>query len=79
MSGYLIPRALLPGWVRSIALVLPFRSMLGDPVAIAIGRVPDAGDAARLVALQWGWAIGVLALASWLWRTGVRRYEAFGG
>jgi ABC-2 type transport system permease protein len=79
MSGYLIPLALLPAWVRDIAAVLPFRSMLGDPVAIAIGRVPDAGDAARLVALQWGWAIALLALASWLWRTGVRRYEAFGG
>ncbi len=79
MSGYLIPLALLPGWVRAVAEVLPFRSMLGDPVAIAIGRVPDVEAAARLVALQWAWAVGILALATWLWRAGVRRYEAFGG
>ncbi len=79
LSGYLVPLALLPGWVRTLASVLPFRSMLGDPVAIAIGRVPDVGDAALLVARQWAWAAALLALATWLWRTGVRRYEAFGG
>lgn len=79
LSGYLIPLPLLPGWVRAVADVTPFRSMLGDPVAIAIGRVPDAGDAARLVLVQWAWALALLTLATWLWRTGVRRYEAFGG
>ncbi|MBK9032382.1 MAG: ABC-2 family transporter protein [Myxococcales bacterium] len=79
LSGYLVPLPLLPGWMQDLAAVLPFRSMLGDPVAIVIGRVPDATAAARLVALQWAWAAALLALAAWLWRAGVRRYEAFGG
>ena len=80
-----MPRALdlinagLPGWLQDLAAVLPFRSMLGDPVAIAIGRVPDVGDAARLVLQQWAWALALMLLATWMWRRGVRRYEAFGG
>lgn len=79
LSGYLIPLEHLPGWIQAIARWLPFRSMLGDPIAIWIGRVPSTADAARLVAQQWAWAIGLLLLAAWLWRRGVRRYEAFGG
>lgn len=79
LSGYLIPLPLLPGWVQRLAAWLPFRSMLGDPVSIWIGRVPSTSEAARLVAQQWGWAIAVGLLALWLWRAGVRRYEAFGG
>lgn len=79
MSGYLIPLPLLPGWAQAIARWLPFRSMLGDPVAIWIGRVPEVEVAGRLVAQQWAWAAALLLLAGWLWRTGVRRYEAFGG
>lgn len=79
LSGYLVPLTLLPGWLQDVAAVLPFRSMLGDPVAIAIGRVPDVGDAARLVVQQWAWALALMLLATWMWRRGVRRYEAFGG
>ena len=41
------------------------------------GDQPDA--AARLVAQQWAWGLGLFLLATWLWRRGVRRYEAFGG
>lgn len=79
LSGYLVPLSLLPGWVQDVATWLPFRSMLGDPVAIWIGRVPSATDALQLVAQQWAWAAAVLALAAYLWHRGVRRYEAFGG
>jgi hypothetical protein len=74
-----VPLSLLPPWVQAIARWLPFRSMLGDPVAIWIGRVPSETEALRLVAQQWAWAAAMLLLASWLWRRGVRRYEAFGG
>ncbi len=79
LSGYLIPLALLPDWIQAIARWLPFRSMLGDPISIWIGRVPSVTDAAQLVAQQWAWAAALLLLAGWLWRTGVRRYEAYGG
>ena len=79
LSGYLIPLPLLPSWIQDVARWLPFRSMLGDPVAIAIGRVPVWSDAAALVAQQWAWAIGLMLVAAALWRRGVRRYEAFGG
>ncbi len=78
-SGYLIPLPLLPGWVQALADWLPFRAMLGDPVAIAIGRVPDGAAAWALVGRQWAWAAGLMLVATLAWRRGVRRYEAFGG
>lgn len=79
LSGYIIPLEILPSWAQAVARYLPFRSMLGDPVMIWIGRVPSTTDAAWLVAQAWAWGVALLLFAGWLWRRGVRRYEAFGG
>lgn len=77
-SGYLIPLEVLPGWVRGAANVLPFRFMLAFPVETLVGLL-SPGDAARQLAAQWLY----VALTGWLalrvWRSGVRRYAAFGG
>jgi ABC-2 type transport system permease protein len=77
MSGYLVPLALMPGWVRSIAAAAPFRHMLSTPVEIMIGRVHGTA-ALELVGLQWAWALGVTALALLSWWAGIRRFEAYG-
>ena len=78
LSGYLIPLALLPSWLRTLADWLPFRFMLSVPVEILTSRTLGAGRAAELVTAQWIWAGGVLALALALWRAGVKRFEAVG-
>ncbi len=77
LSGYLVPLALLPGWLQAIAAHAPFRYMLSVPVEILIGRLSGA-EAAIQVAIQWGWAAGAVLGAHLLWRAGVRRYEAYG-
>jgi ABC-2 type transport system permease protein len=77
LSGYLVPIALLPGWLQRIAVHSPFRYMLSLPVEILISRVGGA-EAARLVAIQWGYAAAAVAMAFAVWRTGIRRYEAYG-
>lgn len=78
LSGYLLPLALLPGWVQGIAEASPFRYMLAVPVEILIGKVDGAAEAARLVGLQWAWAAGAVVAAFTAWRAGIRRYEAYG-
>lgn len=77
-SGYIMPLALLPGWIKTVAAWLPFRFMLSVPVEILIG----AHDRAALVALvagQAAWAAGMLTIALTVWRLGVRRFESVGG
>jgi ABC-2 type transport system permease protein len=78
MSGYLIPLALLPTWAQDIARWAPFRSMLAFPVELAIGFYPDRLSALRDLGIQWAWVVIVIAAALAVWRTGIRRYEAFG-
>ncbi|HMI86935.1 MAG TPA: ABC-2 family transporter protein [Polyangiaceae bacterium] len=78
LSGYLVPLELFPSWVRSVADVLPFRYTLGFPVEILIGMSSDA-DIVRGLAIQYAYGGGAAALALLLWRTGVRRFGAFGG
>ncbi|HVV86620.1 MAG TPA: ABC-2 family transporter protein, partial [Kofleriaceae bacterium] len=38
LSGYLVPLALMPRWLRLVADWLPFRYMLGAPLEILTGR-----------------------------------------
>jgi ABC-2 type transport system permease protein len=78
LSGYLVPLELFPSWVRGVAEVLPFRYTLGFPVEILIGMSSDAAIARGLV-IQLAYGCGSAAMALALWRSGVRRFGAFGG
>lgn len=78
LSGYLLPLPLLPGWIGEIAAWLPFRFMLSVPVELMTLEI-GAGDLVLLMLGQLGWAIASLAIALWVWRIGIRRFEAVGG
>jgi ABC-2 type transport system permease protein len=77
-SNYLLPQELLPGWIASLSDVLPFRYMLGVPVEL-MTRTLDGGEVATRMIGQLAWAAVSLAAALWMWRLGVRKYEAVGG
>jgi ABC-2 type transport system permease protein len=77
LSGYLVPLALMPSWIRAIAESSPFQYMLSVPVSILIGHARGT-DALRLIGEQWIWALAMATLATLLWRRGVRRFEAYG-
>jgi ABC-2 type transport system permease protein len=78
LSGYLLPLSLLPGWIATWASYTPFPSLLSTPVLLMTKSLPGA-ELARLLAVQAGWAVGLVALALVVWRAGVRRYEEVGG
>jgi ABC-2 type transport system permease protein len=77
MSGYLIPLELMPEALRDVAHWLLFRYMLGYPVELAIGMLSRA-DALAQLAVQWTWVAGLAVLASFVWRAGLKRFEAYG-
>jgi ABC-2 type transport system permease protein len=77
-SGYLVPLELFPRWLEALARALPFRYMLAFPVEMAIGMAPRAA-ALRDLGIQWAFiaVLGLAAAASW--RSGLRRFSAYGG
>ena len=77
-SGYLLPLPLLPGWIARAAEVLPFRYMLSVPVEL-MTRPQSGGEVASLLLGQLAWAAVSVAAALWVWRLGIKRYEAVGG
>lgn len=78
LSGYLVPLEALPRWVGRAADVLPFRFMLGFPVETLVGLL-SRQQALVALAAQWGYVALAGALALVVWRTGLRRFSAFGG
>jgi ABC-2 type transport system permease protein len=78
LGGQVAPVALLPGALRLLALVLPFRYMLGFPVEVLTGNLDTQALLAGF-AFQLGWLALALALATLAWRRGLRRFSAVGG
>ncbi len=78
LAGQVAPVALLPGLLRSAAMLLPFRYMVAFPVEVAMGQL-DPGSVAAGFGIQAAWLIVALFLYVRLWRAGLRRYSAVGG
>ena len=77
LGGQVAPVAVLPGFVRDLAIALPARYALGFPVEVVLGRL-DAGELVMGFAIQAGWiAIAAVAFAA-VWRSGIKRYSAVG-
>ena len=78
MSGYLLPIEWLPRRIVGVAEWSPFRFMLSLPIEL-MTRELAAETIATLMLVQLAWAIASIAIALWVWRLGVRRFEAVGG
>jgi len=78
IGGQVAPIALLPGVLKSAAIVLPFRYMVGFPVEILSGQLAPA-EVWTGLGLQAGWLVVALVLCRVLWRAGLKQYTAVGG
>lgn len=78
LGGILIPIALLPDWLQVIAWLLPIQAIYSVPLTILLGK-SEGADLGWGIALQLGWIIVLYALATVLWRAGLRQYESVGG
>ena len=77
LGGQMAPVAVLPGFVRDIATVLPARYALGFPVEVVLGRL-DAGELALGFAIQAAWIAAAALAFAVVWRSGIKRYSAVG-
>jgi len=77
LSGTVIPLWFMPGWLRTIADVLPFQAATFTPLSIYFGR-PTGGLLAAL-GVQAGWVIVLFGLCSWVWSRAQRRVVIQGG
>jgi ABC-2 type transport system permease protein len=78
LSGFIAPLALFPAAIQRLAAVLPFRSTLGLPIEILLGRLSWA-EIGFGFGVTVAWAAAFLALYRLMWRHAARRYEAVGG
>lgn len=77
LAGQVAPLALLPGPVRAVAEVLPFRAMVSFPVELALGRL-DAAATVQGFLLQIVWLVATFVLFRVVWSRGVRVFSAVG-
>lgn len=78
LSGTLIPIAMMPGWLRIVAEVLPLRGIVATPVTIYLGK-SQAWELVSLIALQLGWLAVLWWFADWAWRRAFNAVEIQGG
>jgi ABC-2 type transport system permease protein len=57
---------------------LPFRYQLGLPVEI-MTNVYDTEAALGMLGRQWAMVLVMLGVVALVWRTGVKRFAAYGG
>jgi ABC-2 type transport system permease protein len=78
LAGQVAPVAVLPGFIQTLAVILPFRYMIGFPVEVLLGQL--AADELLLgFGMQLGWLLVAFLLFRTFWRRGIRHYEAVGG
>lgn len=77
LSGWIAPLPLFPTAFQQVANVLPFRSLLGFPIEVLMGKLSwsDVG-LGFAVTLAWMLFFGIVYRV--LWHVGLRRYEAVG-
>ncbi|MGJ6981356.1 ABC transporter permease [Aestuariimicrobium soli] len=78
LSGTIVPLALMPGWLRVVAEVMPMRGIASTPALIYLGQASGA-DALRLLGLQAGWLAVLVVLANLAWRRAFDAVEIQGG
>ena len=77
VGGLLVPNDLFPGWLRTVADLLPFGSILYGPARLTVRW--DAGLAAHTALTQVGWIAAIATFAHALFSRGVRRLDVQGG
>jgi ABC-2 type transport system permease protein len=77
LGGQWLPNGLLPDSVSGLNQLLPFRYTFAFPLEIMLGQLDQSTYLMGLV-IQLGWVIVLFGLYRWLWKAGIKNYEAIG-
>lgn len=78
LAGTVIPLAMLPTWLRTVAEFAPMRGIISTPLMIYLGKA-EGTDALKLIALSAGWLVVLWFFANWAWKAAFNRVEIQGG
>ena len=78
LSGALVPLAMMPEWLRTAVLSVPFAQALAVPVGLLTGITP-LSDAPRVWLVQILWIIGMWIASTLFFRVAVRKITVQGG
>ncbi len=77
-AGQVAPTVILPGFLKQLAIILPFRYMVGFPIEVLMGKL-SPGELGLGVGVQFVWVVVVVLLYKVTWRSGIKAYSAIGG
>ena len=77
-SGSLIPLSFFPGWLKTIAYVLPYASVYTVPTLILMNRYTPSELWISLLT-QLAWAIGLIIACNLLWAFIIKKMKVHGG
>ena len=78
LSGALVPLVMMPEWLRTVVLSVPFAQALAVPVGLLTGITPLT-DAPRVWFVQILWIIGMWVASTLFFRVAVRKITVQGG
>jgi len=78
LSGVLIPISFFPDAARAALTWLPFEHIAYTPLQIYLGRM-GAGEAVRMLLVQWAWAAALVWLGAAWWRRSIQKVTVHGG
>ncbi len=78
VSGHMFPLDLLPDFWASLLKALPFQYLAYVPATVFLGKI-QGWDLALALVVEMAWAAAFIFLSLALYRTGLRRYSAYGG
>jgi ABC-2 type transport system permease protein len=78
VSGQMFPLDFLDPWMLKLLQMLPFQYLAYFPAMVFLGK-RSGEELWTGLAIELAWAVLFVLLARWLYRTGLRRYSAYGG
>lgn len=78
LAGWIAPVSVLPPGLRRAAALLPFRSTVGLPIELILGRLDTAQIVVGMATLA-GWLAAFTVAVRVLWSRGIKRHQAVGG
>jgi ABC-2 type transport system permease protein len=77
-SGLLVPLDLMPDWLRSWLVVLPFSQAVYAPVSLLSGIKP-INELLPIITMQLGWLVAMAVCARFVFKHATRRLNIYGG
>jgi ABC-2 type transport system permease protein len=78
LSGGLVPLAMMPGWLQTVVLSIPFAQALAIPINILTGITP-LNQVPQVWLTQFIWVLGLWLASNLIFRIAIRKVTVQGG